>query len=81
MEPPIDAFDCRKKTERLALVSVIREIEGVDFLFGQVVSAGDGAVVARFRESWESIQEILFPCPGHDRPEVFAGFVRSATGI
>jgi serine/threonine protein kinase len=37
--------------------------------------------LARFRESWKGIQEILFPCPGHDRPEVFAGLVGSATGI
>lgn len=43
--------------------------------------AGDGAVLARFRESRKGIQEILFPCPGHDCPEMFASLVRSATRI
>ncbi len=45
------------------------------------MAARDGPVWASLRESRKGIQWILFPCPAHDRPEVFAGLVRRATGI
>jgi hypothetical protein len=58
-----------------------REIQCVDLLLGWVVSTCDGPVLARFWESWESLQEIPFPCPDHDCSEVFANLIRRATGI
>jgi hypothetical protein len=79
---PPESSDGKRLVPALrSLHAVRREIQGVDLLLGQVMSARDGAVLARCWESRESLQEILFPGPGHDGSEMFASLIRRATGI
>src|SRR5262249_22575798 len=55
------------------------EVKGVDLGLGQVVSAGDVALVPGRREPWRRVDLLLLPGPIKDRAEVLAGLVgRSA---
>jgi len=60
---------------------VAGEVEGIDFLLGQIVSAGSVALRARLRKLRKGIQEVLLPCPDHHRSEVVSCLVGRATGI
>src|SRR5262245_28700721 len=47
----------------------------------QVVPAGDVSLVPRLREAGRGLDQLLFPRPGEDGAEVFAGLVRGATRV
>ena len=58
-----------------------REVEGVDLGLGQVVSAGDVALVPGRGEPRRRVDQLLLPGPGEDGAEVLAGLVRRAARV
>src|SRR5262249_34742133 len=57
------------------------EVEGVDLGFGQVVSAGDVALVPGRGEPWQCVNQLLLPGLVEDGAEVLAGLVGRAAGV
>ena len=57
------------------------EVEGVDLGLGEVVSAGDVALVSGRGEPRQRVDQLLLPGPVEDRAEVLAGLVGRAAGI
>jgi hypothetical protein len=60
---------------------VVGEVEGVDLGLGQVVSAGDGALLLGLREPQWRAGEFLLPSRREDDAEVLAGRVGRAAGV
>ena len=57
------------------------EVEGVDLGLGEVVSAGDVALVPRRGEPRQRVDQFLLPGPVEDGAEVLAGLVGRAAGV
>ena len=57
------------------------EVEGVDLGLGQVVSAGDVALVPGRGEPRRRVDQLLLPGPVEDGAEVLAGLVGRAAGV
>jgi hypothetical protein len=57
------------------------EVEGVDLGLGQVVAAGDVALLIWAREPRGRLDQLLLPGPRQDGAEVLAGLVGGATGV
>ena len=57
------------------------EVQCVEIRLRQVVPSGNVALCLRFRKGGKLGHGVVLPCPGHDGPQVFAGFIRSAARI
>ena len=79
--PPVPPNRDRAVPASRALHLVSREVEGIDFRLGQIVSARHIALRPGLWESRRRVDQFLFPGPRNDGAQVFAGLVCGATGI
>jgi hypothetical protein len=78
---PVPPHSERADPAAWSLHLVRREAEGVYLGLGQVVPSRHVPLVPRIREPRRCFDQLLFPRPGKDGAQVFAGLVRRATRL
>src|SRR5437588_7603944 len=78
---PVEANRDRTIPAPWSLHLVSREVKGIDLRFGEIVAAGNVALLPRFREPRWRLDEFLFPGPRDDRTQLLASLVGSAAWI